>query len=211
MARKQKQYVGSIRLTDKARPVGNTIPAGIPFSKSIMVKHTFDKLLKQGYITEVVPGKRPSAPVKVKRNKALAVGLPRETPDAAIHPIKTKKTVQGGVHTEETANPVEESAETIKAPAEVPATQTEAPKEEDKRDALQVLKDEKSAKATQAPVEKTNTAVWTYNPADLKGLPLMQLLDIYKKRHAEFFPEQELKVFRHVDDVRAYLSSEFGK
>lgn len=194
-----KQFVSSIRLTDANR---KAIPAGMPFSKIIMNEITFNKLLAKKYITEVIPGQRPNAPIKVKAGKALAVGLPRETPDAAISPLQNKATVLGGVHTEETANPKRDFA------AEAAEKAAEIKKAADKK--AKVLRDNNIPEnPAQAPGVTTNTAVWTYNPDDLKDIKLFQLLDIYKKRCTEF--DIEFTVFQDAPALRAHLSSQFGK
>ena len=194
---KAKQFVSTIRLTAKD---DRAIPAGLPFAKKLLVPHTFNSLKEQGYISEVVQGVAPAAAIKKKPGKALAVGLPNETPDDAIKPPPGAEPDIGVEHTSESANPdgATETAETAEvAPVATTETSAEKPGE-----GATAAKTDETAKAAK---------IWTYDPKDLVGLPMSQLLDTYKQRCVVFELNHKARTFNDQAKLREFLSSEFGK
>jgi len=177
---KQKLYRSTVNLS--SYPDYVPIAAGLQFTRDMIHPKSFTKLVKRGYIEEVVAGV-PAKPVVSTKPGSLTVGLRNETPDAAMHPPKDTTTLGllnvlnpvgqvPGMHqpvgAEGEGNP---DATIVPAP---PVTHT-ADVTADTPTIIEGLNE------TQTAERVASACAWDIDPATLKGVPLVQLLDVYTR------------------------------
>lgn len=178
----EKQYTSNINLTDAKR---KPITVGTTFPKSCMHEGTFDSLMAQGHIFEVGIETTGTKAVSsaVTRSRSLVNGQvgstqnkgpANHTPAAALNPPKRNTETSDEVSKKELKKQLKELG------VDVPMLVTV--------DTLKKMLD----KATDPNQNgATSDKVWTYNPADLKGIGLARLTATYVERCKEFNIESE--------------------
>jgi hypothetical protein len=203
----EKMYVSSI--SQGAVNPRRQIPAGTPFLESALIPKTFAAFVKKGYITEVGIG---PAPVIIKPLETTVIGLPQQTPSAAITPpvVPTSEDTQDvserdAIIVELTALAVpfnlKSKTKTLrkllkKVKAAIPTPVPDAPLAITPLDALKA--------ASVGPA-----SVWNFNLEDLVEKPLEQLLAMYKERCTEY--EKTMEMFTDKDLLIEKMTSEVNK
>ncbi len=194
---KEKLYRSNINLS--SYPDYVPILAGRQFTRKMIHPTSFSKLVEQSHIEEVLNGVPAIEPVSTKPG-SLTVGLRNETPDAAMHPPVDKSTLGllnalnpindiSSTHQKVVAAEGNPDAAIVPVASVTPAIPLEG------------------SNSTQFNERATAVSAWNIDPATLKGLPLIQLLEIYTRMcsNLEISPVQ----FKDRDKLIAQLSSEF--
>lgn len=194
-----KRYICSITVCGRDR---SQIPAGHTFIQAEIIKHSFDSLVAQGYVTEYTPGQM-FRPVGASQARRLST-IERNTPDMAINP--PKKTEAAKKAERFAANERRREDSVVKA--EAATAKAEGVEAKAKAELAEEVEAQEAIKKD-APVVVTQGAdcVWTMNPVKCEEMEIQQLASIYLdkcKKHGK-----EVKNMVSKEALVAQLSSEF--